>query len=285
MAKKVFIVGLNSFIGSHLKNDLEQKGHEVSGTTRRRDSVGGKTFYFDFSNPQIDSSVFQGIDWVVYCAHDVAFNDLEAMKKSLTMIYQAAHQAGVKNHLFPSTAGITEGVDSAYIQAKNFFEDFFLAKGGQVFRLGLVWGNGGLSGKIRALTLKLPLSVLIGGGKVRFAVVGLSDVLEIFGRQIEGSLPQDRNPFHLFHPQRYSLKQIVKTVCEVYGKRFFYVSVPLWPLLTCAKVVEFFHIKLPFSSASLQRFKMLPVETEVSDLPQVPGFQAKSLRQIMTENR
>jgi dTDP-4-dehydrorhamnose reductase len=65
--RNILIIGVDSQIGSFLARTLEYNNFNVFGSTRKKERVGSKTFFFDLANPKIDFPLSQ-FDSVVICA-------------------------------------------------------------------------------------------------------------------------------------------------------------------------------------------------------------------------
>src|ERR1044072_9296369 len=118
---KVFITGINGFIGSALARSLLQRGHEVIGSVSSKEKLGSVSSHSTQSyvvriNEEFDPEIFQGVEMLVHCAYDVrkgrAAVNLEGTKK----LAHAAMNEGVKWQIYVGSYSAHEKATSEYGQ-------------------------------------------------------------------------------------------------------------------------------------------------------------------------
>ena len=280
---KVFITGVNGFIGSFMAAALHEQGIEVSGCSRSAElkpELEGVVvrYYPALLHEDFSKEMFAGIDAVVHCAHSFAGeNNVRRNVAGTEAWFAAAREAGAKTQVFLTSYSAKPGSGSEYADIKFQLEEFFVAQEQPVIRPGLVLGNGGLFGRMMKMVKSLPVMPLLDGGKHLAPIVSIQTLAEVVIRVLRR--PELR-VFNVFQPEQIRLvdmlreiKQGLKTVC-------LFVPVPSILPLAALKVFEFLRIPFPVKSANITALK----ENQALDLPSsLPDLQLEdlSLREIV----
>lgn len=258
---KVFITGINGFIGSALAKNLLQRGHEVVGSVSAREKLASASghstrCYVVRMNEEFASEIFRGVDILVHCAYDLRKGKSRTNSEGTRKLARAAMSEGVKWQIYVGSYSAHEKATSEYGQTKLELEKFFEDLCQIVVKPGLVVGNGGIFRKMSALVQKYPLVPLIDGGKGKMPIIGISDLIDAIGQLIENPRP---GCFRLYNPEQVSFREILTAVKRAGNSKALLVPVP-------AKII---YLAL-WISGKLR----LPVELDTGNLK---GFQANQL--------
>src|SRR5512132_349163 len=99
MAKQVLVTGASGFVGSHLAEALERRGHSVFAMTRHPDTYAGagKPIFGDVYEPDSLRSVLAEVDAAYYLVHSLARQDfVEKDAEAARSFGTAAAEAGLE---------------------------------------------------------------------------------------------------------------------------------------------------------------------------------------------
>ena len=225
---KVFITGINGFIGSALARSLLQRGHEVAGSVSAEEKLRSPTAHSTKSyvvrmNEEFDPQIFQGVETLVHCAYDLrkgrSLTNIEGTKK----IAHAALDKGVKWQIYIGSYSAHEKATSEYGRTKLELEKFFLSLGQMVVKPGLVIGNGGIFLKMSSFARKYPLVPLIDGGKGKLTVVSISDLTTSLVQLIEHPRA---GRFLLYNDEQVTFKELLVQLKRLGGFKTLLIPVP-----------------------------------------------------------
>jgi len=244
---RVFITGGTGFIGSHLAELLQQRGHEVriidNYETGRRDTLAQPMERLEIIEGDIsDSAVVESTltafrpDVVVHCAasyKDAAAWTADARTNVLGTInvVRAAEQAKVHRLIYfqtalcygnrpaeqPVTLASSLNPESSYAISKTAGEHYIALSGLEFlsFRLANIYGPRNLSGPIPTFYRRLK------DGKPCFVVntrrdyVYVEDLVGVVGRAVEGQ--GSRGFYHLSTGRDYSIRELYDAVAGALG--------------------------------------------------------------------
>lgn len=280
---KVFITGVNGFIGSFLAVYLNKRGIEVYGCSRSEavkpelaDVV--RQYYSAHLNEDFAKDMFAGMDVVVHGAHSFAGEDnvrrnVEGTKKW----YEAAREAGVVTQMFLTSYSAKPGSGSEYAEIKHQLEEFFVARQQPVIRPGLVLGDGGLFGRMMKMIKNLPVMPLLDGGNHLVPIVSIQTLAEVVLRVI--GKPESRI-YNIFQPEQIRMKDMLREIKRGLKTMCLFVPVPsILPLLVL-KTIELLHIPFPVKGASITALKENQTLDLSSHLPEL-GIMDLSLPEIV----
>ena len=267
---KVFITGINGFIGSALARGLLQRGHEpvgsVSAEAKLTSAAAPSTKnYVVRMNEEFDPRIFQGVETLVHCAFDLrkgkSLTNIEGTKK----IAQAAMDQGVQWQIYIGSYSAHEKATSEYGRTKLELEKFFLGLGQMVVKPGLVIGNGGIFLKMSTLAKKYPLIPLIDGGKGKLTVVSISDLITSLVQLIE-------NPrtgcFRLYNDEKVTFKELLVQLKRLGGFKTLLVPVPGQMVYMGLWMAGKLKLPLQVDTGNLEGFQANQSVNEPSDLNQ-----------------
>ena len=284
---KVFITGINGFIGAALARGLLQRGHEVVGSVSAEDKLASAAEhstknYVVRMNEEFDHRIFQGVETLVHCAFDLrkgkSLTNIEGTKK----IAQAAMDEGVKWQIYIGSYSAHEKATSEYGRTKLELEKFFLGLGQMVVKPGLVIGNGGIFLKMSSLAKKYPLIPLIDGGKGKLTIVSISDLTTSLIQLIENPRP---GCFRLYNDEKVTFKELLVQLKRVGGLKTLLVPVPGQIVYMGLWMAGKLRLPLQVDTGNLEGFQANQSVNEPSDLLQfvshvmsLPEMVANSLQ-------
>jgi NADH dehydrogenase len=262
---KIFLTGINGFLGGQIAACFSDWGHTISGTSHNpAQAAGGHCS--DSIRPytlgdRIDWQFEQGVDLVVHCAHD--FKSSENTIRGTKALCEAASDAGVKRQIFISSYSARSDAMSDYGRVKYQLERYFLDRKKTVVRPGLIVGNGGLYAKTVRKLLRTPVVPLIDGGLDRIPLISIADMMAALRAIIEGNV---QGEFNLFNQQLVTTAEMVDLIKKSAGKRYITISINVQIALYLVKVLKLLKISVPISETNLKALKINQARVHFSDL-------------------
>lgn len=254
---KVFLTGVNGFLGSHLARHWASLGYEVRGAARH--------------TPQTEvSRALTGCDVVVHLAYDRAAG-IERNVAGVKRAFAAAAEAGVPRQIFVSSYSARPDAVSEYGRLKYQLETFFLEQGQTVVRPGLVIGNGGLFARNMRKILKTPLVPLLDGGIDLIPVIAVEDL--VLAMTI--LLRRERGAYNLFNPELIAMRRFVTEIKRASGRRAVCIGIPLSLAAGALACASRLRIPLPIDLDNLRGLKQNQKCPYASDLESlVPEYRS-----------
>lgn len=287
---KVFIVGINSFIGSCFAKYLKERNIEIFGSSRSSEpNEELKPFvssYFQlYLNDEFDSKIFSNIDVIIYCAHSHKNKDniklnIDGTKKW----YYAARKESVDKHFFLTSYSAKENSLSEYALIKYELETFFLKEKQFVIRPGLVLGNGGLFLRMKKMIKSYPFLPLLDGGNYKVPIISIWALCEILYNIIKN--PKSMT-YNIFQKKMVTMKELFQEIrWQLHSKCFFVPIDSILPLIFL-KSLEFF--KIPFSIKSsniiaLKENQELSVKSSLDEI-KICDISLREIIQRLIEHR
>lgn len=280
---KVFITGVNGFIGAHLAKYLKSKGIKVYGgsieTTAKKDLEPVLSGYNQLLlDREFNADIFNHIDILIHCAYsyerkNIKTANIEGTKKW----FYAGRDKGVKNQLFLTSYSAKPGSKSDYGLIKYELESFFLREKQLVVRPGLVLGNGGIFRKMGRVLKSYPVIPLIDGGNYEVPIISVQALCQA----IEKILPeQGPVQYQIFQEKMISMKHLLQEMKRQLGTRCLFFPIPSFFPLMFLKTLETLHIPFPIKSGSITALKENQELSHKSSLKQL-GIRDNSLREIL----
>ena len=277
---KIFIIGINSFIGSCFAKYLKEQGIEIFGSSRalepKEDLKPIVSSYFQlYLNQEFDTKLFYNMDVIIYCVHSHKDNvklNIEGTKKW----YYAARKEGVNKHIFLTSYSAKANSLSEYALIKYELETFFLKEKQFVIRPGLVLGNGGLFLRMKKMIKSYPFLPLLDGGNHKVPIISIWGLCKALVNIIE-------NPksmiYNVFQKEMVTMKEFFKEIrLQLHSKCFFIPINSILPLFFL-KSLEFFKIPFPIKSSSIIALKENQELSVKSSLDEIKVYDI-SLREI-----
>lgn len=276
---EVHVTGGTGFVGSHLSNELAERGFGVVAVSRNPDeapvAVKGSVERQEGDVTEPETLDFEGADAVV---HLVSLSPLfkprgtthEAVTAEGTRnVVEACEEAGVERLVHVSALGADSGGSTAYIRAKGEAEES--VRGSEldwtILCPSVVFGDGGEFVSFTKLLTTPYVTGLPGGGKNRFQPVYIGDLVGM----IADSLEDERHvgeKYEVGGPESLTLAEMSKMVYEAEGKSLCVVPVPM-PL---AKVGLSLADPLPFVPMGSDQYESLKMDNVVEGTKDVSEF-------------
>jgi uncharacterized protein YbjT (DUF2867 family) len=183
MAKQVLVTGASGFVGSHLAEALEMRGHSVFAMTRHPDTHtgAGKPIFGDVYEPASLQSALANADAAYYLVHSLARQDfVEKDAEAARSFGMAAADAGLERLIYLGGLGRDGANLSAHLKSRREVEHLLGTSGVPVtvLRAAIIIGHGSISWEItRQLVAHLPAMVVPKWATTRTQPIALSDVI------------------------------------------------------------------------------------------------------------
>ena len=233
MANQVLVTGASGFVGSHLAEALEMRGHSVLAMTRHPDTYAGagKPIFGDVYEPASLRSALADVDAAYYLVHSLARQDfVEKDAEAARSFGTAAAAAGLERLIYLGGLG-QEGADlSAHLRSRREVERL-LGTGGTpvtVLRAAIIIGHGSISWEItRQLVAHLPAMVVPKWATTRTQPIALSDVIRYLVEVLEPEAAKGR-VFEIGGPDVLSYAEMMRRVAHLHHhRRLPMLAVPL----------------------------------------------------------
>jgi NADH dehydrogenase len=234
---KIFITAIGGFLGSALGRHLQSRGHAVTGSLRRTMELGRP----------FDSTVFDGHDVVIHCAHDFSPGARHRNITGTKAWMEVAAALGVRQQIFVSSHAARRDAASEYGRVKYEIERLFLDRGHAVLRPGLVVGDGGLYQRQRAALLRTPIVPVLAGGNQPVASISLEDFLAAATCVLED---KRTGAFNLFYEPMPTYRQFVSKVRE--GNQTLFLPISTALALTLAHVASWLRLPVPVKPGQIR---------------------------------
>ncbi|MCC7498020.1 MAG: NAD(P)-dependent oxidoreductase [Bryobacterales bacterium] len=260
---KIFITGIQGFLGSAMAAAFRRRGWRVGGSARapRDRSIPRLTL-----GDEPPAGLFAGFDVVIHGAYD-PHAGLERNVTGTRRIYRAAVRDRVPRQVLISSYSARPAAPTTYGQIKHTLEQFFLAEAQTIVRPGMVTG-GGMFERVAQMILRSPLVPLIGSGADLVPILDVDDFTLAMERILE---KDERGAFNLFAPRLPASRRVAQLVCQATGHRALLVPVPAWVVIAGARLA--FWLRLTrfdaSSGARMARINRLPAYE--SDLVRLIG--------------
>lgn len=246
--RTVAVTGASGFVGGTVARALSQAGHSVIALGRR--PVAPYEYRPYELSADIAEDALASVDTVIHCAYDLNLTDSREIAatnvKGTRALVRAVRGAGCRLVLVSSMSAYP-GTRQIYGRAKLRSESDVLDAGGEVVRLGLVWGGaeGGMIGTLRRLA-RLPVVPVFGRNSYQFTVHA-DDMATAFVRLVDH--PSIGEPLGLAHRARTPFERIITQLGD--GRRPKFVRVPWRPTYALMRSAEGARIPLPVRADSL----------------------------------
>jgi NADH dehydrogenase len=271
----ILVTGATGFIGAEILRRASRRGWRVRGLARhpeRAEALGRlpqvELFRGDVSRPDELDEALEGVETVVHLVGIIVETRAQSYEDvhvaGTRNVVEATRRAGISRYVHMSALGVEAGRDASdYYRTKWRAEEIVREAGleSTIFRPSVVFGRDDefFNRFVRILRLS-PVMPLPAGGRSRFQPVWLGDVAECF---LQATRMQ-RTPepaYDVAGPEIMTLKEIVRTLMEVTGRRRPILSLPVAPLRLAAAVME---IVLPTAPVTRDQLRMLSIDN-VSD--------------------
>jgi uncharacterized protein YbjT (DUF2867 family) len=231
MAKQVLVTGASGFVGSHLAEALEMRGHSVLAMTRHPDTYAGagKPIFGDVYEPASLRSALADVDAAYYLVHSLARQDfVEKDAAAARSFGTAAADAGLERVIYLGGLGQDNANLSDHLKSRREVEHL-LASGGApttVLRAAIVIGHGGISWEItRQLVAHLPVMIVPKWATTRTQPIALADVVRYLVGVLEPAAAKGR-VFEIGGPEVLTYAEMMRRVAQLRHHR----QLPMLPV-------------------------------------------------------
>ena len=256
---KIAITGGKGFIGSHLTRRLTDEGHEVV-ILERQPVPEESMFVSELSDIKQLKERLNGCDCVAHCAginREVGEQSFKQVHVEATRrVVEAARAVGVERILLMSFLRARPNCDSPYHESKWRSEEIIRASGLDytIIKAGVVYGRGDhmLDHLSRALHT-FPIFPLVGLEDTTIRPLAIEDLVNVMrAALIDRRLK--RQTIALLGAEEIYLREAVRRVAEVVGKRPLMFRLPVW----CHQVMaQVFELTMRVPLASLAQIRIL----------------------------
>jgi nucleoside-diphosphate-sugar epimerase len=282
---KVMITGIRGFLGSALARSFLQDGDTVCGTSSRGEGLTSllpseiKITRLALGD-EVPTRLFEGIDYVIHCAHDFSPGALERNVEGTRRVFRAAESAGVPLQAFISSYSAAPSSETEYGKAKFELERFFAENAGAVLKPGLVLGPGGLGGRMLNAMRKSWIFPI--PSRVRFPYIGLED----FVRTVRKIASTAQAGVHkIFYAEFTSFREVAAAVKLATGRPRFTIMIPVntisLGLRAAESLLDRLHIRLPVRSDNFKSLEANQLILGGSDGRLLPASQT-TLQEVVS---
>jgi uncharacterized protein YbjT (DUF2867 family) len=242
MPLRVLVTGGTGFVGTHVVNALERRGHSVAVLARDPERARNRynrpveVVAGNVLDPASIARAAAGRDAIVHLVgiiFQTRTQTFDAMHRVASAhVVAAAKDRGLRRLLHMSAMGASEDAPSEYGRTKAAGERAVRESGldWTIFRPSLIFGPGdgffsGLAPIVRRNPGFIPV---IGNGRTRFMPVSVYDVARVFADSLEKPETIGR-VFEVGGPQTFTLDELYLEIARAVGKpRKRRLHFPLW---------------------------------------------------------
>jgi uncharacterized protein YbjT (DUF2867 family) len=215
---RIAITGGTGFVGGNVAAELRAAGHDVVALGRRDDILEGLV----------------GCEAVVHCAginREIGRQTYDVVHIQLTRdVIDAARAAGVRRIVMISFLRARPDCGSGYHESKWAAEELIRGSGldWTVVKAGVIYGRGDhLLDHLSRSFQTLPLFGLVGLRDRRLAPVAVADVARMLVAAAPGDGRLRNRTVSAVGPDQLTLREVVRRVADVVGKRPLVVPLPV----------------------------------------------------------
>jgi len=249
---KIAITGGTGFVGRNIARALVAEGHEVALIARGHDSTdpsilrlaGVHFFQIGLDDPNKLTEAFAGCDAVAHCAginREIGGHTYKRVHVDGTRhVVEAARTAGVKKIALISFLRARPNCGSRYHESKWAAEEIVRGSGLDytVLKCGVIYGKGDhMLDHLSHAFHTFPLFAFVGFKDKPIRPVAVADVARLVKASLtEGALM--RQTVAVLGPEELTLREAVKRVARVTGKKPVMFRMPVWFHKILGYVVE-----------------------------------------------
>lgn len=300
---KIAITGGTGFVGRSLARELVGRGHQVviiaRGVDRTDDSIRsaeGMEFHaLTLDDVDALERAFTGCTAVVHCAginRNTAKTSYQRIHVEGTInVATAAKRAGVRKLILTSFLRARPDCGSGYHESKWQAEEIVRSSGLEytVFKAGVIYGPGDhMLDHLSHAFHTFPVFAFVGFKDQPIRPVAVEDFVRLLCAAVESGRLANRT-IAVMGPETLTLRQAVRRVAGVVGKRPPMFPLPLWFHYPFAALVERI-MKVPMVSVAQVRMLSeglaephFPCEMPPDDLAPVIDFTDAQIRKGLPE--
>ncbi len=267
-AANVLVVGGSGFVGRHLVAALAARGCSVTVPARRRERAKHlvllptvEVVEEDVNLPGVLERLAAGRDTVINLAgvlhsrrgqrdqrgaNDYGPDFARVHVELAQAVINACRTAGVKRLLHMSALGADPKAPSEYLRSKGIGERAALAAEDlavTVFRPSVIFGPEDSFLNLFALLAKFLPVIVLACPRARFQPVYVGDVVQAFLAALDERESRGKR-YELGGPKQTTLRELVKTVCAITGRRRLIVGLGERLSMAQARMLELLPVKL-----------------------------------------
>jgi len=254
---KIAITGGSGFVGSHLANRLRSEGHQVVLIDRRL-RQGVDSFSSDLSDVSVLINAFKGCDAIAHCAGINRENGKQTYQRvhveGTRNVVTAAKALGIRRIVLMSFLRARANSGSPYHESKWRTEEIVRNSGLDytVIKAGVVYGLGDhMLDHLSHALHTLPLFALVGLKRKTVRPLAVEDLVHVMrAALVDRRLKQQT--IAVLGAEEIYLKEAVRRVAEVVGKKPLMFPLPVWCHQVMAKLFEM-TMKVPLASLAQVR--------------------------------
>jgi nucleoside-diphosphate-sugar epimerase len=257
----IAVTGANGYVGSIIAEALAAEG-PVIRLGRTVSGPGAIPWSFDTEAATLAKALKDHeVTHVVHAAWDMQASGMADQRRSSIAgslrLIEACRLADIAHPVFISSISAFDGARSSYGQSKLAVERAFLAEGGTVLRLGLVYGAdrpGGAFGTIRDTVRKSRFVPMIGSGAAPQYLLDAATLGQAVRRAVTGDLNETGGPITIARPDPLPFRDLVRGIAKAEDRQVTPIPLP-WPLLYAGlRTAELIGVKLGVRSDSVVSF-------------------------------
>jgi nucleoside-diphosphate-sugar epimerase len=262
---RVAITGMTGYVGSAIAESVARSGHTVVALGRRP-VPDGEWRHYELGRA-LSPDLLAGIDVVVHCAYDLTLTAesqvYEINVQGTQQLARASAAAGARFILISSMSAY-EGTRQIYGRAKLSSEAAVRGIGGNVVRLGLVYGSsgGGMIGTLNRLA-RLPLVPVMGAASYQFLVHALDAAAGV--TRLAEAADVHGEVAGLAYPEPVRFDSLIRDLARSQGRSPRLVPIPWRPVYLAMRAAEALRLPLPLRADSVLGL--------VRPAPLVPNFE------------
>jgi uncharacterized protein YbjT (DUF2867 family) len=181
---KILICGATGFVGRHLTSYLRNAGHAVTRAVRHPTTGDVAVDFRKDTTKSIWLPRVKGYDAVINAVgllRDLPANPMRnSHSDAPAALFAAAVDANIQRIVHISALGVDSGIDTTYFATKLLAEKSLQTLPPQVrwlcLRPSVIYGEDGASARMFRAQARLPLHVLIAGGRQTLQPVHIDDI-------------------------------------------------------------------------------------------------------------
>ncbi|MGD8370528.1 MAG: complex I NDUFA9 subunit family protein [Syntrophobacterales bacterium] len=248
---QLFVTGSTGFVGSHVLNELLDKGHQVKALVRpgteyklkRPDEV--EIITGDVAEIADLIAGMKGCDAAIHLvgiirafpSRNITFERLHT--EATANVVAAAKETKVSRLIHMSALGAKEDGSTPYLRTKFAAEELVRQSGLSytVFRPSLIFGRGGEALKMFGDMVAKYVVPIIGDGQYRFQPVSVTTVAQGFEKALELEAAKDQT-LDVGGPDNVTFDEIMDTLARVMGKSIVKIHLPVLPLRLATSALQ-----------------------------------------------
>ncbi len=243
----VLVTGGGGFIGSALLRGFDARGRRAIGCGPRRPAANRFEWRaYDLGWRQLPDQLFEGIGVLVHAAY--AKRDYDRNVAGTLLLCDRAARCGVRRIVFLSSLAAHPDALSSYGKQKYELEKRLGALGVLVVRPGLVLGDGGLFGAMRAYLRGHRIVPLIDGGRQPLQTVYVEDLVDAIcdaaGRDTTGT-------YTVAEEDPVAYREFYAALADRMRVRARFVAIPFWAADLAVRAAGAMRVALPVDRDNL----------------------------------